>query len=90
MAFRIAMTATPTSAKTASHIVAIPIAPRMSTNALTTSANMMFSLTITRVFFAILTAEESFEAVSYTHLDVYKRQGLSCLSFGHANMLFQH
>ena len=33
--FKIAMTETPTSAKTASHMVAIPITPRSSTNPLT-------------------------------------------------------
>ena len=39
MEFKLAMTDTPTSAKTASHIFAMPKAPRISTRALTASAD---------------------------------------------------
>ena len=42
MAFRMASTITPTSANTASHILAMPSAPSTSTSAFTASANTMF------------------------------------------------
>ena len=58
MAFRMAINATPTSANTASHMVATPKAPSSSTAPLTPRANQMFCLTMRRVF----------RAVSYTHL----------------------
>lgn len=48
-AFRIANSATPTSAKTASQSVAMPNAPNSMTNALTPSANPMFCHTTFRV-----------------------------------------
>lgn len=55
-AFNIAKNATPTSANTASHIVAIPPAPKMSTMALTPKARVMFCHTIRRVERPILIA----------------------------------
>lgn len=56
MALRIAITATPTSPNTASHIVAIPIAPRERIMALTPNAKTIFCQTIIRVFLAMRTA----------------------------------
>ena len=44
-----AITDTPTSAKTAAHILARPISPNTMTSALTLSAKMMFCQTIRRV-----------------------------------------
>ena len=46
MAFTMAIRATPTSAKTASHRVASPPAPKASTNSLTPKASEMFCHTI--------------------------------------------
>ena len=42
IAFRIAMTETPTSANTAAHIFAYPKSPKISTSNLTPRANTMF------------------------------------------------
>src|SRR5699024_1470781 len=55
-AFKIAMKVTPTSANTASHIVAIPSAPIKRKIAFTTKAKIIFSHTITFVFLAIFIA----------------------------------
>ena len=49
------MTETPTSAKTASHILAAPKAPSSNTIAFTPSAKTMFCFTINSVFLEILT-----------------------------------
>ena len=49
MAFRIASKATPTSANTASHMVAMPTAPNSNTASFTPKARMMFCQTIRRV-----------------------------------------
>ena len=49
MAFSIANIATPTSAKTASHIVAKPPAPSISTAAFTVNAKPMFCQTIQKL-----------------------------------------
>lgn len=46
VAFKIANTDTPTSANTASHIVAIPNAPRVKKMALTPNAKIIFCHTI--------------------------------------------
>jgi hypothetical protein len=56
MAFNIAKKATPTSANTASHMVANPPAPNKSTIALTTKAKPIFWYTTFFVAFAILIA----------------------------------
>lgn len=56
-AFKIASSATPTSAKTASHKVAMPPAPRRSTIAFTDVARMIFCQTIERVIFPARMAE---------------------------------
>lgn len=53
MAFATASSVTPTSEKTASHMVAIPNAPRMRKIAFTPKAKPMFCHTIRRVRFAI-------------------------------------
>ena len=57
MEFKIAMTDTPTSANTASHILAIPNAPSISTIAFTPSANTIFWCTMESVFLAIFTRD---------------------------------
>ena len=64
IAFSIAITETPTSANTASHIFAIPAAPSMRTRALTARANTMFCFTILSVFLAILTTVAIFAGLS--------------------------
>ena len=51
------MTETPTSAKTASHILAAPKAPSSNTIAFTPSAKTMFCFTIDSVFLEILTID---------------------------------
>ena len=60
-AFNIANNATPTSAITASHKVAIPPAPRMSTNTFTVMASIMFCQTILPVILQTLMAETILE-----------------------------
>ncbi len=54
MALKTAISATPISPKTASHIVAMPATPMMMKNNFTPSANIMFCHTMVRVLFAIL------------------------------------
>lgn len=56
IAFNIAKSATPTSANTASHIVAKPPAPRIRTISFTPNAKPMFCHTILRVESPIFTA----------------------------------
>ena len=63
-AFNIANNATPTSAKTASHIVAKPPAPNIRTITFTPNANMIFCQTILRVERLILIALTTFEGWS--------------------------
>ena len=58
MAFSTAMTMTPTSAKMAAHILAMPMAPNTRHRPLMPSANTMFSYTIRRHFREILIALE--------------------------------
>ncbi len=55
IAFKIAITETPTSANTASHILATPNAPRSSTSAFIKSAKTIFCFTILKVFLEIFT-----------------------------------
>ena len=62
--FRIAMTDTPTSAKTAAPICARPTAPSTSTIALTPSAKTIFSRAMPMVFLAMCIASPSFEGLS--------------------------
>lgn len=50
IAFKIAITETPTSAKTASHIFAMPSAPRSKTRSFTPNAKTMFCRTMRSVF----------------------------------------
>ncbi len=64
MAFKTAETVTPTSAKTASQMVAIPPAPRRSTTALMPIAKTIFCQTIFRVLLAIFIALTIFEGSS--------------------------
>ena len=64
-ALRIAITATPTSAKTASHIPASPNAPNISTRAFTPRAKIIFSLTIVIVFRDIFTASAMLDGSSF-------------------------
>ncbi len=59
MEFRIAMTETPTSAKTASHILVAPKAPSDNTIAFTPSAKTMFCFTINSVFLKSLRSMRS-------------------------------
>ena len=59
-AFNIANNATPTSANTASHIVAKPPAPNIKTTTLTPKAKMIFCQTIFRVERLILIASNHF------------------------------
>ena len=64
MALSIARKATPTSAKTASHIVAIPIAPKIITMIFTPKAKPIFCQTIRRVERPIFIALAIFEGWS--------------------------
>ena len=64
MAFTMAIRATPTSAKTASHRVASPPAPKASTNSLTPKASEMFCHTIRRVCLPAQMAVATFEGWS--------------------------
>lgn len=59
-AFNIANKATPTSAIAASHKVAMPPAPKISTNTFTVMAMTIFCQTMLRVIFPILIAETIF------------------------------
>lgn len=63
IAFMTAMTMTPTSANTASHIVNTPTAERIRTTAFTTRLNVIFCFTIPSVRLAILTASDSLRRV---------------------------
>ena len=56
MEFRMAMTDTPTSAKTAHHMLATPNADRTSTRNFTARAKTMFSRTMRNVLRAMRTA----------------------------------
>ncbi|AIG97011.1 cadmium-translocating P-type ATPase [Archaeoglobus fulgidus DSM 8774] len=62
--FITAISVTPTSANTASHIVAIPIAPRLMKNPFTAKARTMFSHTTFCVLFASLIALATFDGLS--------------------------
>lgn len=64
MALRIASTATPTSANTAIHMVAIPNALRRSTRILIPKAKTIFCITIFLVFFAMRRPTEIFRKSS--------------------------
>ena len=56
IAFKTASSVTPTSEKTASHIVAIPKAPSSKTNPFTPNAKIIFCHTMRLVRFAMFTA----------------------------------
>ena len=71
-AFIIAINVTPTSAKTASHKVAIPLAPKISTNNFTPNANNTFCQIIRRVQRPTLIAVATFEGL--IGLDDYIRR----------------
>ena len=64
MAFRTARTVTPTSAKTAIHIVAMPRTARTRTRSFMNMAKKVFSLARRRVLRAILTPTTIFDGLS--------------------------
>lgn len=62
IAFKIAITETPTSANTAAHIFAYPKAPKISTRNFTPKANTIFWFAMRMVFLAIRITEAILEA----------------------------
>ena len=64
IAFRMAMIATPTSANTASHMLAMPSAAKMSTMSFTPSAKMMFCQAMLIVLRAMRMARAMLEGLS--------------------------